>query len=73
MPTTRVEMPNGMIFRTNSARRYIVTVLLHGANPRWEISYRTDEEGRALAHWRARCRNGTTTHVIDTAAKAVIR
>lgn len=72
MPTTRVEMPNGLIFRTNSARRYIVVCWI-SAMAKWQIEYRTDKESNALARWREECGHGVWANIIDTETKAVIR
>lgn len=68
---TRFEMPNGEVFRTRSARRYVVVV--KGPDAKWKAEYRTDVESRAVASWRHEARICEFAHLVDTSTGAVIR
>jgi hypothetical protein len=64
-------MPNGVLFRTRSTRRYVVAVF--NGDDRWQADYRSDVESRALARWRENSRRGNTSAVVDTTTGTVVR
>ena len=72
MSETRVPMPNGMLFRTRSSRRFVVACYIGGMQ-KWVADYRTDVESRAVARWRENVRRSYETVVVDTYTGGIIR
>jgi hypothetical protein len=69
---TRITMPDGLTFRSQSQRRYVVAEYLHGATC-WSTSKRSDDVDKAVAWWAGLVRRGRTAHVVDTTQGKVIR
>jgi hypothetical protein len=70
---SRFTMPDGELFRTRSARRYVVAVKGPSAEAKWQASYRTDVESRAVAQWRHEARICEAAALVDTTTGEVIR
>lgn len=71
-PEHRVKMPDGKYVRSTSVKRYLVAVLIPGTD-NWRISYRSDDESKALALWRREARTCEAANLIDLTTNTVIR